>query len=187
MSNTNKAVAIVLAIIVVVGSFYIVISRNAPAENTNNTPATSTQNVTPPPPPVPVGVNYRNTEYGFNFSLPNSWEGYTVIEDVWEGNSVNASGAITSSTVNGPLVSIRHPDWDYKSPRQDIPVMVFTISQWSDIQSDKFHVGASPMNPTEIGRNKKYVFAIPARYNFSYLTGYEEVDELIRGSHLKPF
>jgi DMSO/TMAO reductase YedYZ molybdopterin-dependent catalytic subunit len=28
---------------------------------------------------------YKNTEYGFSFSLPESWRGYSVIADEWEG------------------------------------------------------------------------------------------------------
>ena len=28
---------------------------------------------------------YRNTRYGFSFSLPESWQGYSIITDKWEG------------------------------------------------------------------------------------------------------
>jgi hypothetical protein len=149
-----------------------------PAQNINPSPTPTTS----PPPPSPKTIEYKNTEYGFAFTLPKSWTDYTVIEDEWSGDSLSAQGVVKVGTVSGPLVSIRHPDWDYKSPRQDIPVMVFTIAQWNDMQADKFHVGAAPINPSEIGRNKKYVFAIPARYNYAYLTGYEEVDEIIKAN-----
>jgi hypothetical protein len=64
--------------------------------------------------------------------------------------------------------------------------MVFTIAQWNDLQNDKFHIGAAPIGPSELGRNSKYVFALPARYNFSFLPGFEEVEDILNGKPLKP-
>lgn len=130
-------------------------------------------------------IEYLNSEYFFSISLPESWEGYTVIEDEWEGFTLNASGESQIVIESGPLVSIRHPDWEYKSPRQDIPIMVFTILQWNSMQNDKFHIGAAPVNPSELGRNKNYVFALPARYNFAFLVGFEEVEAILKGGSFK--
>ena len=61
------------------------------------------------------------------------------------------------------MISIRHPQWTAENPRQDIPIMIFTIEQWNSLQQEKFHIGAAPIGPTELNRNEKYVFAIPAR------------------------
>lgn len=130
---------------------------------------------------------YKNREYGFSLVLPLGWKDYSFIEDEWEGDSIDANGNVSLSAIKGPLVSLRHPDWEYKSPRQDIPIMVFTLKQWSDLEADNFHIGAAPIGPTEIGRNKKYVFAIPARYNYAFLTGFEEVDQILRGDNFKTF
>jgi len=44
--------------------------------------------------------------------------------------------------------------------------MVFTLSQWDSLQKYKFHIGAAPIGPSELGRNTKYIFELPARYNF---------------------
>ncbi|HEY1500297.1 MAG TPA: hypothetical protein VGF88_12015 [Acidobacteriaceae bacterium] len=33
--------------------------------------------------------------------------------------------------VKGPLLSIRNPHWTEANPWQDIPIMIFTNSQWS--------------------------------------------------------
>lgn len=130
-------------------------------------------------------VIYKNTDYGFTFTLPDSWKGYTIITDQWEGISMNeADGQKISET--GPLLSIRHPEWSSANPRQDIPIMVFTISQWDSLQKDAFHIGAAPINPSEIDRNSKYVFALPARYNYAFPTGYEEVEDILKGKPLKP-
>ncbi len=181
MINNHKILRVisVLAILAIVILFiYLKLLNKSTEENQNpNPPATTTEEV------VVKGVQYKNADYGFTFKLPDTWKDYSIIEDEWEGYSLTADGQSQTLKENGPLISIRHPDWDYKSPRQDIPVMVFTVSQWNDMQADKFHIGAAPINPSELGRNNKYVFAIPARYNFSYLTGFEEVDQIIRGDN----
>jgi hypothetical protein len=57
--------------------------------------------------------------------------------------------------------------------------MVFTLEQWNSLQQEKFHIGAAPIGPSELGRNNSYVFALPARYNFSFLKGYEEVESIL--------
>jgi hypothetical protein len=101
--------------------------------------------------------------------------------------SLGATDGQNYTSEIGPLILIRHPLWTEKNPRQDIPVMVFTINQWTNMQNDAFHIGAAPINPSELGRNDNYVFALPARYNFAYQTGFEEVDQLIRANNLKTF
>ena len=83
------------------------------------------------------------------------------------------------------MISIRHPLWTEDTPRQDIPVMVFTVEQWEALKAEEFHIGAAPIGPSELGSNDAYVFALPARYNFEYLTGYEEVEAILRGSPLE--
>ncbi len=129
-------------------------------------------------------LTYNNAEYGFSFSLPQSWKGYTIVTSKWEGSIQDGKG--NNLTKNGPELSIRHPQWTEKNPRQDIPIMIFTLAQWSDIQADKLHIGGAPVNPTELGRNSTYVFALPARYNFAFPTGYEEVEEILKTNPLHP-
>ena len=130
-------------------------------------------------------VVYKNTQYGFNFSLPKSWEGYTIETDQWKGLAIGDSqGEKVIET--GPIIGIRHPEWTAKNPRQDIPIMIFTLAQWDSLQQEKFHIGAAPMGPKELGRNPRYVFALPARYNYAFLTGYEEVETILRGKPLQP-
>ncbi|KUO76422.1 MAG: hypothetical protein APF81_23550 [Desulfosporosinus sp. BRH_c37] len=34
---------------------------------------------------------YQNTQYGFNFSLPESWQGNSIITTTWEGLSLEGS------------------------------------------------------------------------------------------------
>ena len=130
-------------------------------------------------------VIYQNTQYGFDFTLPVSWKGYTIVTDKWEGytpDDTEGQKLVTS----GPLISIRHPEWTKETPRQDIPIMVFTLSQWESLQKDEFHIGAAPIGPSELGRNSKYVFALPARYNYAFPAGYEEVEQILSSNALQP-
>jgi hypothetical protein len=84
------------------------------------------------------------------------------------------------------MISIRHPEWTAENPRQDIPIMIFTTAQWNSLQQGKFHIGAAPIGPSELGRNAKYVFALPARYNYAFPTGYEEVESILKSDPLQP-
>ena len=127
-------------------------------------------------------ILYNNTKYGFNFILPKSWQGFSIIAGNWQGNDI-ASGKVTES---GPMLSIRHPKWTSKNPRQDIPIFVFTLNQWNLLQKEEFHIGAAPIGPSELGRNNIYVFALPARYNFAFPIGYQEVEDILKNHPLKP-
>lgn len=129
------------------------------------------------------GVLYENTEYGFSFSLPITWKGYSIVVDEWQGLPVGED----EPAATGPLLSIRHPQWTEEVPRQDIPIMIFTIDQWDELQEGEFHIGAAPIGPRELGRNSEYVFALPARYNYAFPTGFEEVEEILAGNPLKTF
>lgn len=116
--------------------------------------------------------------------LPESWKGYSIVSNTWQGLALGdqSSEAIVET---GPLISIRHPQWTSQNPRQDIPIMVFTLHQWNSLQQGKFHIGAAPVGPSELGRNSCYVFALPARYNYSFPQGYEEVENIIKGNYFK--
>jgi len=131
-------------------------------------------------------VVYRNSAYGFVFILPESWKGYTIVTEVWEGRSLeeSTSGQITET---GPKLLIRNPGWTKENPMEDIPIMVFTLAQWDKVQQEKISLGAAPIGPTELGKNSTYVFALPARYNFDNLPGYQEVEKIMEGNPLKPF
>ena len=128
-----------------------------------------------------TSITYKNTQYGFSFTLPISWKGYAIITTTWTGDMIDSQ---PSQNITGPEIIIRHPLWTSSEPRQDIPIMIFTYPQWNLIQKEKLSLGAAPIPPSEIGRNEGYVFALPARYNFSYLLGFEEVENIIKG---KPF
>ncbi|MCL6611084.1 MAG: hypothetical protein K6T66_06045 [Peptococcaceae bacterium] len=127
---------------------------------------------------------FKNYRYGFSFSLPESWKGYSIVNGKWEGSAVGGTqgGEVVET---GPVISIRHPQWTPDNKRQDIPIMVFTLAQWDSLQQGKFHIGAAPIGPSELGCNARYVFALPARYNYAFPTGYEEVEEILKSNPLR--
>jgi len=130
-------------------------------------------------------IVYKNTQFGFSFALPYSWKGYHIANDRWEGLAIGSQQG-DEIVETGPLISIRHPQWTPQDQRQDIPIMGFTLSQWDSLQQEEFHIGAAPVGPKELGRNSEYVFALPARYNYAFPKGYEEVEEILEGNPLKP-
>jgi hypothetical protein len=163
--------------------------RNQSAEPspsaTSGEEATAAPSASPSPSANPGAVVYEDTQYGFTFALPEDWEGYTIISSEWEGLST-AEGSGDKVVETGPTLSIRDPRWTEENKRQDIPIMIFTLGQWDTLQEGEFHIGAAPMGPSELGRNDQYVFALPARYNFAFPEGYEEVETILEGNPLQP-
>ena len=148
-------------------------------------PAMFPASETPVSPPS-AGGEYRNETYGFSVALPETWRGYSVTIDTWTGYAAGDELGDVAFTA-GPGVSIHNPKWTTSTMYQDIPIMVFTIDQWDSLQQEKFHIGAGPIGPSELGRNTKYVFALPARYNYAFPPGYEEVDQILQAKPLTTF
>lgn len=129
-----------------------------------------------------VGVVEYVSPYGFCFSLPENWKGFSILQKEWEGYTSCSKGDCT--VTHGPQVVIRNPKWTSTQPHEDIPVMVFTVRQWESLQQGKFFVSAAPFGPGELGRNSKYVFALPARYNYDFSEGWEQVGTIIQSHPL---
>jgi hypothetical protein len=134
-------------------------------------------------------VVYTNEKYGFRFSLPASWKGYSISVSEWQGGDGRSylAGEPMPPPEEGPLLSIGHPLSTESDPHQDIPIMIFTKAQWRLVQANKLIVSAAPIGPSELGRNAEYVFAVPPRFNYALLTGWEEVGEIIQHHPLQPF
>lgn len=133
-----------------------------------------------PSPSVATSITYNNVLYGFTFTLPLNWTGYTVVNDSWRGYDPNTNKTVQS----GSLVLIRNPLWTAAKKMQDIPIMVFTIGQWDSLIRQEYAVSPAPFPPSELGRNAQFVFALPARYNYAFPTGYQEVEQILQGKPL---
>jgi prepilin-type N-terminal cleavage/methylation domain-containing protein len=145
------------------------------------------KNISIPPVQVKDSIDYVNNQYGFRFFLPQDWKGYSIVTGTWSGDTISQSGQAQVASLQGPMISIRNPLWTVQSPYQDIPIMVFTLAQWSNLQQGKFHIGAAPINPSQLGSNTSYVFALPARYNYAYPAGWQEVDQILKDYPLQIF
>lgn len=173
MKNTKTvSILIVVVSLMVLGLVgYFLSGKNKEIAPVNEPTASSTV------------VVYSNSDFGFTFSLPESWRGYSIVKNSWEGNPLTA----TSTKQAGAKLLIRNPKWTSALPYQDIPVMVFTVAQWNSYISGNFSVGAAPILASELGRNNLYVLALPARWNFDYSEGYEEAESIVKSSPLKAF
>lgn len=158
----NKKFLVVVVLIIIVGGIFAVMYK--PSEINNND--------------IPSGTNltslYKNQEYGFTLNIPKTWEGYI--------ESKTPIKLLDKGDVLGYTIVIRSPKWKENAQTMDIPIQVFTLEQWKKWEANDFegYPTAAPIGPTERGRNGKYVFATAPRYNFSFATGWEEVDDIIK-------
>lgn len=127
-------------------------------------------------------IVYKNIDYGFNFSLPASWQGYSIIKNTWEGNALTKSPSLS-----GPKIIIRNPKWTTAVPYEDLPILIFTIPQWNAYIAESFSISAAPLNAKELSRNNTYVFALPPRWDFDYSLDFEQAQDVIAGNPLKAF
>ncbi len=129
-----------------------------------------------------TAIEYANTQYGFRLTLPQSWQGYTIVTGTWVGQHMGGA-----SEERGTVITVRHPAWAAERPRQDIPIMIFPYDIWELIKTEQLSVSAAPIPPTELGRNNRYIFALPARYNYAFPEGFEEVERIITNTPLTTF
>ncbi len=171
----NTYVAVGIALVLIAGG-YAFLSKKSPAP-VETPPVLTTQ--------ATSSVVYQNARYGFDFSLPENWKGYSLVRGTWKGFA-NTGPAGDATVAQGPLISIRNPAWTAAKPYQDIPIIIFTLSQWDALLRNKFEVSAAPINPSLLGANAAYVFALPARYNYAFPAGYKEVATIMASKPLTP-
>jgi len=140
-------------------------------------------------PPVTVATTtvYTNSQYGFSFTLPNDWQGYTIVTSAWNGTGSGACPLSGCPTITGPEILIRNPQWTSENNWQPIPIMIFTPDQWTEVFNENLIVSAAPIPPTELGNNDNYVFALPARYDYGETEGWQEVDTIMQSNPLRAF
>jgi hypothetical protein len=182
--NAKKLITSIIIIfavaLITLGVYFLFIQK----QNINSGEITNVSPLYTPTPETTPSIDYKNDEYGFIFSLSNTWQGYSVITEKWQGLTLSQEqGQIAA--LEGPEIVLRNPKWTSADPYQDIPIMIFTLNQWDDLLNEKFSVGAAPIPPSELGRNSKYVFALPARYNYAFPSGWEEVQQIIDSHPLK--
>jgi hypothetical protein len=129
---------------------------------------------------IPTALIYENTQFGFCFRLPASWTGYSILTGQWDGMVMS-----TNQMIHGPSITIRNAKWTTENPYQDIPILIFKPEIWRKVDGAKIMVGAAPFAPSELGRNNRYVFALPARLTSDSASGFQEVSNLTREKPLE--
>ena len=123
-------------------------------------------------------LRYHNAKYGFTFFLPAGWKGYSVLMQQWDAELPSADYEKVIGIERGPVIALRNPRWRAGEPYQDIPILVFTRSQWDADKHGRFHIGAGGVDQ-EIAHNAKYAFAISTRFNWDELKGFEEAWKIV--------
>jgi hypothetical protein len=136
--------------------------------------------------PSGLPILYRNPQYNFTFFLPASWEGYAVLTEQWRADQTHLA-----EPEHGSMIILRNPHWQAGTPCEDIPIHIFTRSQWEAEHKDSFFIGAGGFE-CEIGHNREYVFGISSRFSADELKGAQEAclivgqNEEINQPHLYP-
>jgi hypothetical protein len=121
--------------------------------------------------------DYKNEEYGFGLTFPETWNGYTVEKQTWEGQLISN----TAKKYTGVKIVIKNPQTTAVQPWQDIPIMVINKEVWKLIEEEKIAVSAAPIGPAKVGENEKYIFATPPRwYGFSNAIGSQEAVDIVK-------
>lgn len=166
--DKKTLIAGLIVVIAAVGFYFVYSSRSNPPVVINN--------------PNDTSITYKNTEYGFNFSLPANWQGYSVVSGTWQGTPLTNTLA-----QSGPKLLIRNPKWTQAAPYEDLPILVFTISQWDSYRAENFAVSAAPIPASELARNNKYVFALPPRWDFDYSLDVKEAQDIFAVKPIQAF
>ncbi len=116
-----------------------------------------------PSQPSGLPLRYHNAQYGLTFFLPASWRGYSVLIQRWDAPLRSADYQTEIGREDGPIIVLRNPRWKAGDRYQDIPIMVFTRSQWAAEEKQYFFPYACGLIG-EMWHNRKYVFGIYTRY-----------------------
>jgi hypothetical protein len=120
--------------------------------------------------PSDLPLRYHNAQYDFTFFVPASWKGYSILVQQWNGGEA----------WHGPIIVLRHPQWRVDDPYQDIPIMVFTRSQWEACGHDGGFFPYAGGVIDEMCKNRKYVFGIYSRFAYDELKGFQEVGTIFQ-------
>src|SRR5256885_1363193 len=69
-------------------------------------------------------LRFHNAQYGLTFFLPIGWRGYSVLTQQWDGEKYSPAAAKVVGVSHGPMIILRHPQWQSNAPYQDIPILV---------------------------------------------------------------
>lgn len=124
------------------------------------------------------GEVYRNEQYGFKMTFPDSWKGFTVTEDTWKGSLTTGPGL--GNEYGGTKFVFNNPQRTAQEKWQDIPIMVFTPDVWEMVVNGKVRASSLEDLPEKIGENQDLVFATPPRWTYDNDFGVEEAIAIVK-------
>ena len=141
---------------------------------------------------IDAPIIYHNAQYDFTFSLPASWQGYSVIVENWDRQMYLPATGEAVGTEHFPVLVLRHPEWKAGDPRQDIPILVLARGQWQAEREGKLRIFAGGVED-EIEHDPKYVFEVSSRFNSDdSVKGWKEAADIVSRNiaanrpHLEP-
>ncbi len=194
MQNKNIILIIVIILLVVIAGYFLYQNRSAVINHQKLVACDQIAKICPDGSsvgrtgvncnfadcPLSIGIVYKNSEFGFEITLPATWQGYTMVKQNWQGTAIDGSG----KTYSGDIVVIKNPKTTSQQAYQDIPIMVFTTDMWKLVGDEKtatVAVSAAPIGPAKIGENLKYVFATPPRwYGFADAIDWQEAVDAVK-------
>jgi hypothetical protein len=129
-------------------------------------------------PPAGLPVCYHNARYGLTFFLPAVWRGYSVLNLEWYAALESADYQREIGRERGPIIVLRNPKWKADDHYQDIPITVFTRSQWEAVKPQRLFPYPCGLID-ELWHNGHYVFAMWNRYREDEAKGAEEAADII--------
>jgi hypothetical protein len=109
-------------------------------------------------------LRYHNAQYGLTFLLPANWRGYSVFIQQWDAPLHSADYQTEVVRERGPIIVLRNPHWKVDDHYQDIPIMVFTRSQWVACEGQQRFFPYACGLIGELWHNPKHVLGMWTRY-----------------------
>ena len=130
------------------------------------------------PPGLPL--RFYDSKTGFTFYLPETWRGYSVLHNEWQGQTYLPAKDENLTVTRGPVLVLRHPHWAPTKMYQDITLVVYTRSEWDEEKQGKFsctYFAGGTM--VELWHNHNYVLAMSTHEGKAELEGWQEVNQIV--------
>lgn len=109
-------------------------------------------------------LRYYNAQYDFTFFLPANWRGHSVLIQQWDAPLHSVDNQTEVGRERGPIIVLRNPQWKVNDHYQDIPILVFTRSQWVACEGQQRFFPYACGLIGELWHNPEYVFGMWTRY-----------------------
>lgn len=125
-------------------------------------------------------IEYKNNQYGFAVNLPKEWDGFQVIEEVQNSESV-LHELFRELDEKYSILRIRHPKWTTDIPYQDIVFVIFRTEEWNK-NANLVTNGNLDKLPEVVLSNREFLLAVDPGYYNMEMKGYPNVLKVLLDS-----